>query len=58
MSFPADVCAGRGRIHFFIKFSITFAGLRGVWSDRTSDLTMCSVPYLYFWKCFEAIWLL
>lgn len=31
------------------------AGLSGVWSDNTSDLTMCSVPCLNFWKCSEAI---
>ena len=38
-----------------MKLLIRFAGVSGVWSDNTNDLTMCSVPCLYFWKCSEAI---
>ena len=42
-------------ILYSMKLLILFAGLSGVWSDNTSDLTMCSVPCLYFWKCSEAM---
>ena len=40
---------------YWMKLLIWFAGLSGVWSDNTNDLTICSVPCLYFLKCSEAI---
>ena len=43
------------REYYSIKLLIRLAGLSGVWSDNTNDLTMCSVPCLYFRKCAEAM---
>ena len=36
------------REYYSIKLLIRLAGLSGVWSVSSNDLTMCSVPCLYF----------
>lgn len=38
-----------------MKLLIRFEESRGVWSDNTNALTICSVSRLYFWKWGEAI---